>query len=88
MDHYFSGGYYPAGGGASIVKAMTSAIKRYGGDVRTSQPVSKIVIESDGSKGSFYATGVQLQNGEIIQADRVISNADPEQTYNKLIGKE
>ena len=28
MDHYFNGGFYPMGGGAAIVKAMTNAIKK------------------------------------------------------------
>ena len=27
MDHYFSGGFYPMGGGSAIVKAMTNSIK-------------------------------------------------------------
>lgn len=45
MDHYFNGGFYPAGGGASIVKAMTTAIKKHGGEVRTSQAVKRIIIE-------------------------------------------
>ena len=35
MDHYFNGGFYPMGGGAAIVKAMTNAIKRHGGEIKT-----------------------------------------------------
>ncbi|MBK6344052.1 MAG: hypothetical protein IPF41_16140 [Flavobacteriales bacterium] len=35
MQHYFDGAYYPMGGGAGIVKAMTTAIKKHGGVVRT-----------------------------------------------------
>lgn len=83
MDHYFNGGFYPAGGGASIVKAMTSAIKKHGGEVRTGQAVKRILIEG-GKK--FAATGVELESGEIIKASRVVSNADPEKTYHELIG--
>jgi len=30
MDHYFSGGFYPMGGGGAIVKAMTNSIKKIG----------------------------------------------------------
>jgi len=83
MDHYFNGGFYPAGGGASIVKAMTTAIKKYGGDVRTGQRVKRIIVEGE---KKWKATGVELQGGEIIKAQRIISNADPEKTYTELLG--
>lgn len=88
MHHYFNGGYYPAGGGASIVKAMTNAIKRLGGEVRTSQAVKRIIVEELGPKHGYAATGVELETGEIIRANRIVSNADPEKTYNKMIGKQ
>ena len=35
MDHYLEGGFYPMGGGAGIVKALTTAIKKHGGEIRT-----------------------------------------------------
>jgi len=84
MDHYFHGGFYPMGGGGAIVKAMTNAIKRYGGEIRTGQAVKKILLSGD---KKLYAVGVELQNGEQIRAKRVISNADPATTY-KLVGAE
>lgn len=83
MDHYFNGGYYPAGGGGSIVKAMTTAIKKLGGEVRTSQTVKRILVEGE---KKYSATGVELENGEIIKAKRIVSNADPEKTYTEMIG--
>lgn len=86
MEHYLDGGFYPAGGGASIVKAMTTAIKKHGGEVRTGQSVKKIIVESKQTGKGFKATGVQLENGEIIQAKRIVSNADPANTYTKMIG--
>jgi all-trans-retinol 13,14-reductase len=85
MDHYFNGGYYPAGGGASIVKAMTTAIKKHGGEVRTAHGVKRIIIEGD---KKYRATGVELQSGEIIKAQRVVSNADPGKTYLEMIGSQ
>lgn len=84
MEHYLSGGYYPMDGGASIVKAMTKAIKGYGGEVRTKQMVKSILLEGDDKK---RAVGVELQSGEKIYAKRVISNADPSKTYLDLIGE-
>jgi all-trans-retinol 13,14-reductase len=86
MDHYFNGGFYPAGGGASIVKAMTTAIKKHGGEIRTGHTVKRIILESEKFVKGFKAVGVELQNGEIINAKRVVSNADPEQTYTRMIG--
>ena len=84
MDHYFNGGFYPMGGGAAIVKAMTNAIKKYGGVIKTGQAVKKILVEGE---TKLKTIGVELQNGEIIGAKRVISNADPAATY-KMVGHE
>lgn len=88
MDHYFNGGFYPMGGGAAIVKAMTSAIKRYGGEIKTGQAVKKILLqqnERESSPRRKKAIGVELQNGEIIRAKQIISNADPAATF-KMAG--
>lgn len=85
MEHYFKGGFYPMGGGGAIVKAMTNKIKELGSEVRTSQNVTRILLEGDKKK---KAVGVELENGEQIFAKRVISNADPDITYLDLVGKE
>ncbi|MBK5214726.1 MAG: NAD(P)/FAD-dependent oxidoreductase [Flavobacteriaceae bacterium] len=85
MDHYFNGGFYPCGGGAAIVKAMTTAIKMNGGEVRTQQKVKRILLEGKKKKTSI---GVELESGERIFAKRIISNADPNITYQKFIGEE
>jgi len=87
MDHYFNGGFYPMGGGAAIVKAMTNAIKKYGGEIKTGEAVKKILLQRPASGGAKKVVGVELQNGEIIRAKRVVSNADPAATY-KLVGHE
>ena len=85
MAHYFEGAYYPMGGGGAMVKAMTNAIKRQGGEVRTSQRVRRILVEGTKKK---HAVGVELENGEQIRAKRVISNADPTTTYRHLVGEQ
>jgi all-trans-retinol 13,14-reductase len=85
MDHYFEGGFYPMGGGAAIVKAMTNSIKKHGGSILTSTPVKRILLEGDKHK---RAVGVELENGVQIKAKRIVSNADPEMTYLKLAGRE
>ena len=85
MDHYFNGGFYPCGGGAAIVKAMTTAIKRNNGVLKTQQTVKRILLEGKRKK---TAIGVELESGEKLFAKRIISNADPNITYQKLIGEE
>ena len=82
MNHYFDGGYYPMGGGGGIIKAMTNAVKRHGGEVRVKQNVKKIIIEDS------KATSVQLADGQIIKAKTIVSNADPSITYLNLVGRE
>jgi len=82
MDHYFDGGFYPMGGGEAIVKAMTTAVKKYGGQIRTGIGVKRIILKNK------KATGVELQNGERITANKIISNADPNKTYLDLVGAE
>ena len=85
MSHYFSGGFYPMGGGGAIVKAMTKAVKGNGSEVRTSQGVKRILL-AEGKKKR--AIGVELENGEKVYAKRIISNADPDKTYLDMIGRD
>ncbi len=81
MAHYFEGGFYPMGGGGGYVKAFTKRIKSLGGEIKTKSKVDRILVENG------KAIGVKLENGEVINADRVISNADPTITFLDLIGE-
>jgi phytoene dehydrogenase-like protein len=85
MDHYFNGGFYPMGGGSAIVKAMTTAIKKYDGKILTGEGVKRIILEGTKQK---RAVGVELENGRVIRAKRIVSNADPGQTYLNMVGAE
>lgn len=85
MDHYFNGGFYLCGGGAAIVKAMTTAIKINNSEVKTQQTVRRILLNGKRKK---TAIGVELESGEKVFAKHIISNADPNITYQKLIGEE
>lgn len=87
MAHYFQGGFYPMGGGAAIVKAFTKGIKKYGGVVRTGQGVKRILVENKEGEKKLSAIGVELENGEILRAKRIISNTDPTATFN-MVGTE
>lgn len=82
MNHYLDRGFYPIGGGGGIVKAMTNAIKKHGGQIKVKQSVEKIIIENN------KTISIKLKDGQTIFANNIISNADPTTTYLKLIGKE
>ncbi len=80
--HYLNGGYYPLGGAFTIPRAFVRALKRSGGEIRLKSRVKRIMLE--GRK----VIGVEMESGEEIRADVVISNADPEVTFGRLIGRE
>ncbi len=82
VSHYAGGGYYPRGGGQSIANALVGQLQRRGGEVRLSTEVQTIVVEGG------RAVGVVLEDGERIDAETIISNADPEVTFNRLVGEE
>jgi all-trans-retinol 13,14-reductase len=84
--HYFNGGWYPRGGGGSIANAFIRALERHGGEIRLETRVERILLEKDGD--AWRAVGVRLPDGTEIRAKRVISNADPHITFNKLVGPE
>ena len=85
MFHYFKGGYYPMGGGGALVKAMIKRFKSYGGVLKTSTSVKRILIEDEKVK---KAIGVELQDGTQIFGTHIVSNADVGITYNSLIGQQ
>lgn len=82
MYHYLYGAFYPMGGGAGIVKAMTNALKKNKGEVRVKQTVKRILLDGK------TAIGVELDGGTKIYAKQIVSNADPTNTYLNLVGKE
>jgi carotene isomerase len=73
---------YPVGGSAAIVNALVRGLKRWGGQLRLGCHVEKILVESG------KAVGVMLQNGEVLKAPIVISNATIWDTCNHLLNRE
>jgi phytoene dehydrogenase-like protein len=57
-----------------------------GAEIRCSTKVSRVLI--DGNADGLVAKGVQLVDGEKIEADRVISATDPQTTFLNLVGVE
>ena len=70
---------YPVGGCRVIPQSYLDVVQAHGGTVRARAGVRSILVESG------RAVGVELENGEILKADLVISNADP-QTTVRLAG--
>ncbi|MEA5581964.1 NAD(P)/FAD-dependent oxidoreductase [Nodularia harveyana UHCC-0300] len=73
---------YPVGGSGAIIAALVRGLERWGGQLRLGCHVEQILVESG------QAVGVKLQNGEIISAPIVISNATLWDTYNHLLRPE
>lgn len=72
---------YPRGGCISIPLAYTMAIKQFGGDINTNSLVEKIIIEDGRVKG------VELNSGELISSNFVISNSGIKETINSIVGR-
>lgn len=82
MIHYLErewGVHYAMGGTGSIVQAFEQLITEQGGDIRLSTEVEEILVTNG------KATGVRLANGEVLEADTVVSNADVAFTYKNMI---
>ena len=76
----FNGPAVVTGGMGAVGEALGNAAKAAGVDIEVSAAVSKINVDVD------RATGVTLADGRVVDADMVVSNADPKTTFNKLVG--
>jgi phytoene desaturase len=68
------GVHYAVGGTTALVAAFGRLLEDLGGKVRLGTRVERILVDSDGSRGS--AIGVRLQDGTTELADTVVCNAD------------
>lgn len=72
---------YVQGGMGGIADALAASARQLGVELRTDADVARIVVEGGA------AIGVVLANGEEIEADVVLSNADPKTTFLRLVGR-
>ncbi|MCC8400510.1 NAD(P)/FAD-dependent oxidoreductase [Paraburkholderia sp. MMS20-SJTN17] len=70
---------YPTGGSRAVIGAIEQNLQRLGGVLRTGVSVERILVEDD------TAVGVQLDDGERIDADWVVSAADGHTTIFDLL---
>ena len=73
------GVHWAMGGTGSLIQGMVKLLKERDVTVRCNAAVTRITIEHG------RANGVELDNGEVIKADIVVSNADPAWTYKNLV---
>jgi len=78
------GHYLPEGGIKTLIEVLAASAMTLGADIRCDAPVSRVLVGAN-ADGQF-AKGVQLADGETIEADRVISSADPQRTFLNLVG--
>jgi prolycopene isomerase len=81
-SYHTAGAWQIRGTAQALADAYRSRIEDLGGEVRTGTRVDRILV---GRKG---VSGVVTAEGETIEARYVVSNADPYQTFHRLVGAE
>jgi carotene isomerase len=79
---------YPIGGSGAIVNAFVRGLQKWGGELRLNCHVEQILVEKSLANSQSKVVGVRLQNGEILKAPIVISNASVWDTYTQLLQAE
>ena len=69
-----------SGDSSSLIQALLSSAQASGVTIRLAEPVARILVDRG------RASGVELQNGERLDADLVISSADPRRTFLEQVG--
>ncbi|MGD8577676.1 MAG: NAD(P)/FAD-dependent oxidoreductase [Lysobacterales bacterium] len=70
------------GGMGAISQAIASALKSFGGEIRTEAPVARIRVRNR------KVQGVVLESGEEIDAGIVVSNLDARRTFTRIMEPE
>ncbi|MGS2719605.1 phytoene desaturase family protein [Paraglaciecola aestuariivivens] len=70
------------GGMGAITQAMAKSAQAQGVEIQTDAAVQKVLVK----QGRAY--GVQLENGEILEAKIIASNLNPSLLYNQLLDTE
>ena len=77
--HYLGGAGYPVGGSAAIAASIVPTIEGLGGVVATKAPVRRILVERG------RAAGVELEDGVVVRAPVVVSDAGAAITARRLM---
>ncbi len=71
------------GGMGGVSRAIARAAEAAGADIRTNAEVQRVAIDAGGR-----AVGVELADGSLVRARRVVSGAHPVTTYLDLVGRD
>ena len=82
IDGAFRAWGFSKGGTGQISMACARAAVSFGAEIITGAAVDHIVIKNG------RATGVVLENGDLINAGTVISGLDPNRTFLKIVGED
>ncbi|HSL09770.1 MAG TPA: NAD(P)/FAD-dependent oxidoreductase [Actinomycetota bacterium] len=83
IDGHFGAWGWVKGGMGGVSAAIADAARHAGVEIRTGEPVGRVAVNGQGR-----AIGVELADGSLIRADRVVSNAHPTTTYLDLVGRD
>ncbi len=72
--------WYPRGGTGEIPRALEQLARELGVEIQTGRGVRKIRTSGDS------VSGLELEDGEIVRLDAVVSNADTVRTHRELLG--
>jgi phytoene dehydrogenase-like protein len=81
LDGVFRAWGFAKGGNGSVSAAIAAAARSFGAEIRTLAPVAQVRIHNG------KANGVVLEGGDEIDADVVVSGADPRRTFLTLVGE-
>ena len=82
LSHYLErahGVHFAMGGTAAITRALGDLMARQGIDVQLGQTARRLSVEQGVVKG------VVMQDGRVLTADLVVSNADPAHLYSHMV---
>jgi phytoene dehydrogenase-like protein len=72
---------HAVGGMGAITQAMAAEARRLGVVLETDAPVKRIVVESG------RATGIELEDGRVVQGNAVAANVGPKPLFLKLLAE-
>jgi len=72
---------HAVGGMGAITQAMATEARRLGVTLETDAPVKRIVVERG------HATGIELEDGRVIQGNAVAANLGPKPLFLKLLAE-
>ncbi|MEU4246726.1 NAD(P)/FAD-dependent oxidoreductase [Amycolatopsis sp. NPDC026612] len=82
LNVYLEGCFYPDGGFQSLADALVAGLEKAGGELVLGRTARRIRVERG------RATGIELDDGLVVEAGTVVSNADATATFTELVGEE